>query len=125
MKKQFVLIITSIFLLLSALFYGLKIYAPDYRFAVLMIGNIIIASLSIGSFLIVTKSINERPAAFVRGVYGATLMKLMVCLSSVLVYALLNKHNIHKPSLFMLFGMYVVYTSAETLLLSKLARQAK
>ncbi|HRO41659.1 MAG TPA: hypothetical protein PL009_02415 [Flavipsychrobacter sp.] len=125
MKWKFLVMIIAVFAVLSAVFYGVETYAPDYRFNVLMGGNLLMAVLSVASFFIVTKTINERPQAFVRGVYGATFLKLMVCMASILVYALLNKKNIHKPSLFVLFGIYAVYTVVETWMLSKLARGAK
>jgi hypothetical protein len=88
-------------------------------------GNLIMLLLSVISFFIVRKSIRERPEAFVRGVYGATFLKLMVCMASIMIYALLNKKDIHKPTLFVLFGIYAVYTAVETWLLSRQAREVK
>jgi hypothetical protein len=125
MRQYFTLVIIFIFLLLSAVFYGMKVYAPEYRFSVLMTGNVVMAALSIITYFIVRKTMNDKPEAFVRGVYGATFLKLMVCMASILLYAMLNRKNIHKPSLFVLFGIYAVYTAVETWLLSKLARDAK
>lgn len=125
MRQYFTLVIIFIFLLLSAVFYGMKVYAPEYRFSVLMTGNVVMAALSITTYFIVRKTMNDKPEAFVRGVYGATFLKLMVCMASILLYAMLNRKNIHKPSLFVLFGIYAVYTAVETWLLSKLARDAK
>ncbi len=90
-----------------------------------MVGNSIMAILSILTFFIVKKQMNEKPEAFVRGVYGATFLKLMVCMAAILLYVLFDRKNIHKPSLFILFGIYAVYTTMETLLLMKLAKQAK
>jgi hypothetical protein len=125
MKKSFIGASIVIFIILSILFYLLKTYAPAYRFNVLMGGNLIMLLLSVISFFIVKKSISERPEAFVRGVYGATFLKLMVCMASILIYALVNKHDIHKPTLFILFGIYAVYTGVETWLLSRQAREVK
>lgn len=125
MRKYFPLVIILIFIVLSVIFYSLKIYTPAYRFNVLMTGNAVMAILSVITYFIVQKTIHEKPEAFVRGVYGATFMKLLICIASVLFYALLNKKNIHKPSLFILFGIYAVYTAVETWLLSKLARGTK
>jgi len=125
MKKSFIGASIVIFIILSVIFYLLKTYAPSYRFNVLMGANAIILLLSVISFFIVGKSISERPEAFVRGVYGATFFKLMVCMASIMIYALLNKKDIHKPTLFILFGIYAVYTAVETLLLSRQARKVK
>ncbi len=125
MRRNFVLVIAFIFLLLTAIFFVLKTSAPAYRFNVLMTGNAVMAVLSLLTFFIVQKTMNDKPEAFVRGVYGATFLKLLICIGSILFYALLNRQHIHKPSLFVLFGIYAVYTAAESWMLSKLARQAK
>lgn len=89
---------------------------------VLMGGNIIMFLLSVFSFTIVTKNMQGKPGAFVRSVNASTFLKLFVCIVSILIYALVNKPDIHKPSLFILFGIYIVYTAIETVLLSKTAR---
>jgi hypothetical protein len=125
MKKQFTLIIIVIFVLLTAVFYGINKAVPEYKFSVLMTGNVVMAVLSLVSYFLVVKQMNERPEAFVRGVYAGTFLKLLVCMAAILLYVMLNKPNIHKPSLFVLFGIYAVYTIAETWLLSKIAREAK
>jgi hypothetical protein len=125
MRTKFILIIILIFLILSAGFYAMKVYMPDYRFGLLMAANTIMAVLSIVTYEIVRKQMNDRPAAFVRGVYASTFLKLLVCMISILLYVVLNKENLHKPSLFILFGIYAVYTTVEAILLSKLAREAK
>jgi len=70
----------------------------------------------------VNKQVDSRPQAFVRGVYSASFLKLMVCMVSILVYVLLNRTHIHKPSVFVLFGIYAVYTVVETWVLSKRVR---
>lgn len=83
----------------------------------------VMAIISISSFLIVQRQMNGRPQAFVRGVMGANLLKMMVCLFAILIYVFINRSNIHKPSVFVLMGTYMVYSTMETLLLSKLARR--
>ena len=125
MNKYFIFIDTLIFIILGAIFYAIHNAAPDYQLGVLMIGNAIMAILTATSYLIVKKTVHERPQAFVRGVYGASLLKLMVCMFSILAYVLINRPNIHKPSVFILLGIYIVYTAAETISLSKLARESR
>jgi hypothetical protein len=122
MKKYFILIVVILFLLLTAVFYALKTYAPQYSFDALMGGNILMAILVLVSYFLVQAQIDKRPEAFVRGVYSSTFLKLLVCIGAILVYALVNKPNIHKPSLFILFGIYAVYSIVETWLLSRMAR---
>jgi hypothetical protein len=125
MTNKFVLTIIIVFIILSAVFYGMNITMPQYRFSLLMTGNVVMAILSLLTYFIVKKTMNQKPEAFVRGVYGATFLKLMVCMASILVYVMMNRSNVHKPSLFILFGIYAVYTTVESWLLSKLARNAK
>lgn len=123
MNKRFLIAIVTVFVLLSVIFYGMKTYAPYFDLVALEIGNVIMASLSLVAFLLVKKQVAGRPEAFVRGVYSSSFLKLMVCMISILVYVLLNRSNIHKPTVFLLFGIYAVYTIIETWLLSKLVRK--
>ena len=125
MKNNFILVIIVLFAILSGLFYLLEASAPQFSFNLLMGGNIIMAARTIAGYSIVRKQITNRPEAFVRGVYGATFMKLLVCIGAILIYALLNKPNVHKPSLFMTFGIYAIYTVFETLMLQKMAKTTK
>ncbi len=123
MKKRFVILTLIIFILLSGLFISMHFYAPQYQVYALETSNVIMAILSLSSYLMVQKSLSNNPQAFVRGVSGASFLKLMVCMVSILVYVLLNRSHIHKPSVFIMFGIYAVYTIMETILLSKLVRE--
>lgn len=123
MKKQFPIVIVIIFVLLTVLFFAMRSFAPAYHFVALETANGLMALLSLSSYFIVRKQIDSRPQAFVRGVYSASFLKLMVCMVAILVYVLLNRARIHKPSVYILFGIYALYTIVETWILSKLARE--
>ena len=123
MRRKFIILTLVIFVLLSALFTAMHFFASQYQTIALETGNAIMAVLSISTYLMVQKQMSGNPAAFVRGVSGASFLKLMVCMVSILVYVLLNRAHIHKPSVFIMFGIYAVYTVVETILLSKLARE--
>ncbi len=125
MKNYFLLYIIICFFLLQATFYLLHQVQPVYNLRILTIGNSVMAGLSLLSFYIVKRQLSKRPEAFVRGVYGATFLKLMICMTAILVFVLLNRSNLHKPTLFILFGIYAVYTGVETWLLSQQARKTK
>jgi Ca2+/Na+ antiporter len=103
----------------------MQYYAPAYKFVALETGNAVMAFLSVISYLMVQKQLEHNTQAFVRGVSGASFLKLMVCMVSILVYVLLNRTHIHKPSVFVMLGIYAVYTMTETILLSKLVREKK
>lgn len=125
MNKTYYSTITGIFIIIGI---GVGIFnrmMPDYSLAVLGAGNIVMAILSLASFMLVKKQSGKNAAAFVRGVSGASLLKLMVCIVGVLVYGLINRANIHKPTIFVLMGIYAIYAAAETILLSKMARAMK
>ena len=125
MKKQFIITFVTIFILLSAGLYLLQSLISAYRFSTLEAGNGCRFGLSLSAYLLVNRQIGRTPGAFIRGVSGASFLKLMVCMVAVLVYVLINRATIHKPSIFVLFGIYAIYTTSETLLLSKLARTVK
>jgi succinate dehydrogenase hydrophobic anchor subunit len=125
MKQRFLVTTIVLFVLLTAVFFLLHQQAPEYDFKALMAGNIIMAILSIVSFSLITKQLNKTPQAFVRGVFSSTFLKLFVCMIGVLTYAMVNKPNTHKASIFILLGIYAVYTVTETLMVSKIARNTK
>jgi hypothetical protein len=124
-RKYFIPVIILVFITLSALFYGAKMYLPEYNLNLLMGGNIILAALSIISFLLISAQMTKKPAAFIRGVQASNFLKLFVCVVSVVVYVMINKPHVHKPSLFVLMGIYAVYSIIETWLLSRLAKEVK
>lgn len=125
MKKVFFASIFSLFVALSAVFYWLKTAAPAYDFIVLMAGNFIMLLLSLATFFMVNGKLKNSPNGFISGVYSSTFLKLFICVIGIVMYAMINKPNVHKPSLFALFGIYAVYSAVETWILSVLARNAK
>ena len=120
--KSFVITNFFVFIILSLVTYIVSQQFPLMSFTLLMGTNILMFLLSVLSWIIIKKQLHERPQAFVRGVYSATFLKLIICMGSFLAYALLNRDHIYKPSIFLLFGIYIVYTAAETIMLSKMAR---
>jgi len=123
MKRQYFISIVVIFIALTAVLYALKINMPAYQFQVLECGNLIMLLLSLVTYSIVRKHMEGSSHAFVRGVYSASFLKLLVCMISILVYVLLNRAHVYKPTVFVLFGIYVIYTIMETWLLSKTVRE--
>ena len=112
-------------MLLNAVFFFVQKAAPEYDVYAMAVANLVMAILSIISSLIVKRQLTQRPEAFVRGVYGATFLKLFVCMTGLLVYVMVNRPHIHKPSIFVLMGIYAIYTAVETGLLSGIARKVK
>ena len=125
MKKQFLIAILILNFLLTAVFYTISTQLPAFNFLTLEIGNTLLAALCLLSYLLVNKQISSRPQAFVRGVNSATLLKLMACMVAILVYVAFYRSHIHKPTIFVFMGTYIVYTAVETWVLFKLARVSK
>lgn len=125
MKKRFIIATVASFIIIGGGLFGLRTAAPEYSFELLSIGNLVLFALSLISFILVTRQDQHHASSFIRGVYASTFMKLMICMVAIVTYIALNKDNIHKPSIFVLFGIYAVYSIIETMSLSKIARQPK
>ena len=121
MNRYFIIFI----LILSAAVSGIILSLPGFDTRALLAGNALMTLLTAGAWLMVRRQIAARPQAFARSVYAANLMKLLVCLAAFLAYAIINRHSVHKPSLFALFGIYLIFTIPETAALSRLARTVK
>lgn len=123
MKKALVPATIVLFIILSAVFYLLSQSNPDYKFNLLMGGNILMALITVVSYFIVKKNVGNRPQAFVRGVFSGSLLKMFICIAAILGYVMINRPNVHKPSIFVLLGIYAAYTFVETIILSRIAKE--
>lgn len=123
MNKSHISITLITFVAVLAGSYLLKYFLPRIDNIALIVGNAVMAALVFFGFFVVSRSVSKRPQAFVRGVYSATYLKLLVCMAGLLGYAVINKATLYKPTLFALFGIYLIYTIIETAVLSKTARK--
>jgi hypothetical protein len=124
MTRLYIIIMTAIFCLLTAALYAVHIIWPTYNFVLLEAGNALVYTLSIISFLVVLKQLKQSPMAFTRGVTGASFLRLMVYMVALVVYISINRATLHKPSIFVFFGLYAVFTAVETVLLAQIAKSA-
>lgn len=125
MRRQFVVAMIIVLLVLDISFRVLKIYASEFHISALQIANILMALLSMAAYALVNNRKVGNPQAFVRGVLSASLLKLMVCMFAMLAYVVLNRSTIHKPTVFMLMGVYAVYSAVETIILSRTAKKTE
>ena len=123
MKRQFVVVTIVILLVLDVTFRILGRQAPEYHTTALEVANFVMAGLTLAVFALMNRQIDNRPNAFVRGVYSGSLLRLMVCMVGILAYVVINKSKIHKPSVFIMFGIYAVYSATETVMLSRTAKR--
>lgn len=93
---------------------------------VLMAGNLIMAVISLVSYFLSRQGLaSANHNAFIRAVYGSTLIKLFLCVIGVVTYVLIYKPDVSKLTIFMLLFLYLVYTVFETLSLFRLTRLKK
>ncbi len=118
------LLVLILFLLLEPPIEALCRHEPRLDHIAITAANIIMALLSLAAWAMLRKNVGERPQAFVRGVYGATMLRLFVCLIGITTYALMNRGHLYKPTLFVIFGIYIVYTAVETAVFSRTAKRA-
>lgn len=124
MNKLYFILLGSIFsVLLSAIYFWCKQH-PEYDLPALVVANSLLCLLSVVSFyMLKSKLKNGRPQAFVNGVYGATLLRLMTCMACISLYLFMNRGHLHQASVFAMMGLYIVYTAYETIALSKIAKK--
>lgn len=123
MNKQISVTLITLFVLLTGGLFALHSVLPAYSFVVLEGGNALLFALSFMACFLVYRQQGKNGSAFVRGVTGATFLKLMVCLIAALVFIFTHKDNLHKPTIFVLFGLYLIYSASETMYLQKAARK--
>ena len=100
--------------------------APDGYFTrnIILYGTLVVAAISFLSYFISARSVNSKnPNEFVRGVMGGTFLKFFLCIVAVGVLLFLLQKKLHKPDLFLLMFVYLVYTVVETGLLFTLSRK--
>lgn len=120
MKQSFLLIIAALFVVIGIALYVFTRVQPGYDLTALEVANGLLAVLTALGFLIMRRQMKQQGAhAFVRGVYSATLLKLMVCMGSIFIYAYATKEHLHKPTIFLMLGIYFVYTFTETAVMSR------
>jgi FtsH-binding integral membrane protein len=124
MKKNYLPLLGLIcgILFLSIFFLAPKF--PEYDSIALYFANTLLALLSFVSYYIIqNKMKQQRAQAFVNGVYSASLLRLMLCLGGIFIYAYSTREHLHKPTIFAMMGMYLIYTFFETITVSKMVKK--
>lgn len=123
MKSRLPLILIGICAVVATAIQFLWNAEPRYDYAALMIANVIMLTLSLVGWFLQRGTIAERPQAFVRGVYSATLLRLFVCLIGILTYAIMNRTTVYKPTLVVMGVIYFVYMIVESFAVSRTAKR--
>lgn len=124
MRRSFYISIIIALLFICGLVAFLHIQNARFALAPLLIGNFVLAGISLISFMMICKGLDSKNGhAFLRAKYLAMLLKFFLCIGLLVGYIFwAGKANIYKPAIFLLLGMYVVYSALEAIPLSKMAK---
>lgn len=93
---------------------------------VLIIGNLILFAVTLLSFFFYTRSMDSKnPYAITRLMYGSVLIRMVVCLIAVFIYAGIMGKGVNKGAIFGCLFLYFVYTGVEVAILMKMSKQQK
>ena len=123
--KSYLIFALTTIVLLSVEF---LLSAPEGYFTrnIILSGTAVVAGISFLSYFISARSVNsENPNKFVRGVMGGTFLKFFLCIVAVGILLFLMQKKLHKPDLYLLMFVYLIYTVVETAMLFTLSRQKK
>lgn len=116
------------FVFLTATFALQKPRLVQWGFAVdiLVIGNLLLAILSLASFMILSRSLQStNPNSFVRSMYISFIIKFFVIALAAFIYIMMQKKTVNKPSLIGCMVLYILYTFIEVSVLTKMLKQKK
>ena len=89
-----------------------------------MAGNLILFLVTITSLYFHVKGfLHKNIQVFFRSVYGALMIKMLICAAAVVIYALIAKPNINKPALYVCMALYFVYSFMEVRMVFRLLKQ--
>jgi hypothetical protein len=116
-------------LILSALSLCAVMYlagAPLFTPSVTIMGILFLVAVSLSTYSLAARSVNDpNPNKFVRMVMATTMIKFFICVLGAGAMILILRKNLHKPDLYLLMGIYLVYSIMESIFLSQLARKNK
>ena len=125
-NQKLYLPILGLFVALSSLYLLGQKWLEKYglSFNVLMAGNLILFLVNITSLYFHIKGfLHKNIQVFFRSVYGALMIKMLICAAAVVIYALIAKPNINKPALYVCMALYFVYSFMEVRMLFRLLKQ--
>lgn len=124
MIKNFLFILLSMTALIMASVYFFTQNSHLITRNVVMTGTAVLACISMLTFIIsYNASIKPNPNQFVRGIMGSTFLKFALCAMAAGIYIYMERKNIHKPDLYFLMFLYIVYTVMETFFLFSVSKK--
>lgn len=106
---------------------GSRLIPPHkFDFRVLLVGNGVLFLATAASLYICGRGLNDKSMhQFTKMLTRAMLMKMGVCLVSVVIWFFIDPHSIEPVSMLSFFVIYFVYTFTEVALLMRLIREKK
>lgn len=93
---------------------------------VLIIGNLVIFSASFGTLLISLGANRQpNPQAGVRSMYISFMIKFFLIAITTVVYIMIEKKEVNKPSLVACAALYIIYSILEVSALTKMLKSKK
>ena len=91
-----------------------------------VLANLILFAVSMAAYFILQRSLrSSNPHAFVRSVNAGFIIKFMVIAIAAFIYIYMAGKNLNKPGLLLCAGIYIIYTTVETMALMKTLKKRK
>lgn len=124
MKIKFppLLIISALCLCIVIWLIGLPVFTPLVTIA----GITFLVAVSLVTYGFAIRTINDpNPNKFVRTVMAMTMIKFFVCAIAAFILIAILQKQLNKPDLYLLMGVYLIYSIMESIFLSQEARNNK
>lgn len=101
-----------------------KLVAWKVSQSVLLGGNTLLFGVTLCSWIFHSKALNAgNTQAFLRNVYSAMMIKLLVCIVAFFIYISYAGKQVNKPALFSVMFLYLIYTFLELSILMKYSKR--
>lgn len=110
----------EIAIIAAVLLLGQAIFTP----LVVVLGTLFITAVTMSTYFFCMRTVqDENPNRFVRSVMAATMIKFFLFIAGAGVLLLTYKKSLHKPDLYVLMGIYLLFSMTEAVFLSNAARR--
>jgi hypothetical protein len=126
MSDRFYFRVIGLFIILNGALLLLKAWLLDNgaHHNVLLFGNLALAAISAFTYNMSSKGVqSESNSVFMLRVYGSMISRMMLCLAGITIYAVVNRANTSRITIFILMFFYAVYSVCENVSLQKITRK--
>lgn len=124
MKNKYYLVFAITLFALLGIAYFLTDGNINFTRSITMIGTSVVGLIITLSYYISSQSVNsDNPNKFVRNIMGGTFLKFFLCIIAVAILLFTVQKKLHKPDLFLLMFVYIIFTLIETTFLFKASQK--